>query len=107
MGRRRLALLLLLAGCASAPYTRRSQLIIVSADEEMKLGAEAYQEVLAKSRVVTEPPRTAPVEAVGRRIARAADHPEYPWQFALLEDAKQQNAFALPGGKVAVYTGLL
>ena len=107
MGGRWFPLLLLVAGCATAPYTRRSQLMIVSADEEMKLGAEAYQEVLGKSRVVTTPERTAPVEAVGRRIARATDHPEYAWQFALLDDPKEQNAFALPGGKVAVYTGLL
>jgi len=107
MGRRWLASFLLVASCASAPYTRRSQFIIVSAEEEAKLGAQAYQEVLGKSRIVTAPQVNGPVEAVGRRIARATEHPEYKWQFALLDDPKEQNAFALPGGKVAVYTGLL
>jgi metalloendopeptidase OMA1, mitochondrial len=93
-------------GCSSTPFTHRSQLILISQEEENKLGAQAFQEVLAKSHVVKEGSAVAPVEDVGRRIARVADKPEYHWQFVVIEDPKQQNAFALPGGKVAVYTGL-
>src|SRR5437762_3199183 len=46
-----LATLVVLAGCTTAPYTRRSQLMLVSPEQETKLGAQAYQQVLAKSRV--------------------------------------------------------
>src|SRR5205807_2393954 len=43
---------------------------------------------------------------VGRRIAEATGRADYQWEFSLIED-KQANAFCLPGGKVAVYTGIL
>src|SRR5438093_6604695 len=102
-----LATLAIVAGVARAPYTHRSQLILVSAEEETQLGAQAYQQVLAKSRLDSRPAVVAPVEAVGRRLAAAADQPRYQWRFAVIDDPKQQNAFALPGGKVAVYTGIL
>src|SRR5205809_2750563 len=102
-----LATLAMVAGCARAPYTHRSQLILVSPEEETQLGAQAYQQVLAKSRLDSRPAVVAPVEAVGRRLAAAADQPRYEWRFAVIDDPKQQNAFALPGGKVAVYTGIL
>ena len=46
-----LATLAIVAGCARAPYTHRSQLILVSPEEETQLGAQAYQQVLAKSRL--------------------------------------------------------
>jgi len=45
----RVALAALLAGCAAAPYTRRSQLILISPEEENKLGARAFQQVLARA----------------------------------------------------------
>ena len=106
--RRRLPLLTVLAfvACTAAPYTRRSQLILLSPDQESKLGAQAFREVLKKGRVDARPTVNRPVEEVGRRLARAANRPDYKWEFAVIDDPKQVNAFALPGGKVAVYTGL-
>lgn len=103
------ALLALLAipSCATVPYTHRSQLLLVSESEEAKLGAAAYEEILKKSRIDRDPQINAVVRAVGERIARAVNKPEYQWEFTVIDDPKQVNAFALPGGKVAVYTGLL
>jgi predicted Zn-dependent protease len=108
MTRSRLPLLLaaLIAACATAPYTQRSQLILLSESQEMALGADAYKEVLAKEPVVRDPQVTRLVTEVGERIARASGKPEYRWEFSVIDDPKQANAFALPGGKVAVYTGL-
>jgi metalloendopeptidase OMA1, mitochondrial len=105
--RRLLLVLAIVAGCAKTPFTNRSQLILVSPDEEMKLGAQAFKQVLAKERVVKDGTVTRSVLEVGQRLARAANRPEFKWEFAVLEDRKQANAFALPGGKVAVYTGIL
>src|SRR2546428_2089092 len=99
------ALAALLAGCAAAPYTRRSQLILISAEEENELGARAFQQVLSKSHVDGREPVNGPVEAVGQRLARVAERPDYKWRFVVIDDPKQQNAFCLPGGQVAVYTG--
>jgi metalloendopeptidase OMA1, mitochondrial len=104
---RSLVVLLVLAACAKVPFTNRSQLILVSPDEETKLGAQAFKEVLSKGKVVKDDARTRPVLGVGQRLARAANRSEFKWEFAVIDDRKQVNAFALPGGKVAVYTGIL
>lgn len=98
--------LVVCVACATAPYTKRSQLILISPDEETKLGTQAFREVVSKSRVDRSPVVVDPVQDVGRRIAAAANKPEYKWEFAVIDDPKTQNAFCLPGGKVAVYTGL-
>jgi metalloendopeptidase OMA1, mitochondrial len=95
-----------LVACTAAPYTHRSQLILVSPKQENELGVRAFKEVLAKSKVDASPSVTVPVNEVGRRLARVADRPDYHWEFRVIDDPKQQNAFCLPGGKVAVYTGI-
>jgi len=99
-------LLLGLAGCAKAPYTGRSQLIMYSEADEVKMGLAAMQQVLKKEKEVTGTPEAARVERVGRRIAAVAERPQYRWEFHTIEK-NEVNAFCLPGGKVAVYTGLL
>jgi len=109
--RRRLLVWLLpltvtLCGCTTVPYTNRSQVMLVSESEEMRLGATAYQQVLHKERIDTDPHVTEPVRRVGQRIAAAADQSDYQWEFTVIDDPKQANAFCLPGGKVAVYTGI-
>jgi predicted Zn-dependent protease len=100
-----LGLAVVCAACARTPYTNRAQLMLVSESEASELGQRAFQEVVAKGRVVTDPAYVEPVRQVGRRIA-AASGARADWQFAVLDDPKVQNAFALPGGKVGVYTGM-
>ena len=95
----------LLAGCEAAPVTGRSQLILFPASQDAELGLQAYQQILAKSKVSKDVPLNERVQTVGRRIAAVSGHPEFDWQFTLLEN-DQPNAFALPGGKVGVNTGL-
>jgi len=98
--------LVLVAGCSTVPYTNRSQLMLMSESDDLQLGAAAYGQVLKKSKVVHDPQITDVVQRVGQRIAAAADKPEYHWEFTVIDDPKQANAFCLPGGKVAVYTGI-
>ncbi len=95
----------LLAGCEAAPVTGRSQLILFPASQDAELGLQAYQQILAKSKVSKDATLNERVQRVGRRIAAVSGHPEFDWQFTLLEN-DQPNAFALPGGKVGVNTGL-
>ena len=94
------------AGCQTVPFTGRSQLMLLPEGAELSMGLTAYQEVLSKSRVSTDPALNEQVTRVGRRIAEATGRSDYQWEFKVLED-KQANAFCLPGGKVAVYTGIL
>ena len=102
-----LAVVLLVAvACQTVPITGRHQIMLVQEGDEMNMGLDAYQEVLKKSRVSNDPAINEQVTRVGRRIAAATERTDYQWEFKVLED-KQANAFCLPGGKVAVYTGIL
>jgi predicted Zn-dependent protease len=98
---------ILLAGCATVPYTNRRQFNIVSEAEEDQMGAQAYADVRAKSKISGQPQENEMLRSVGKRIAAAADKPEYKWEFILIDDPKTINAFCLPGGRVAFYTGIL
>ena len=99
-------LLLLVSACATVPYTGRSQLMLVSPGEEMALGMQAEKEILKKEPECLDPRYTNPVRRVGIRIARAANRPDYRWEFHVIDKPKIVNAFCLPGGKIFVYTGL-
>jgi len=98
--------LLILSACATAPYTQRSQLILISSSEENRLGVQAFQQVLAKEKVTRDPVLQGVVDRIGWRVATAANRPDFQWQFVVIDNEKTANAFALPGGKVAVYTGI-
>lgn len=100
------ALMLFTYGCATVPYTDRQQIMMVSEEQESQIGATLFTEVKQESRLSADPGINSMVSEVGRRIAAAADKPEYKWEFAVIED-KSVNAFALPGGKVAFYTGIM
>ncbi len=88
------------------PYTGRKQLIDMSPDQEAALGLQSYQQVLSESRVVSGGSSVTLVQDVGKRIAAAAAESGYEWEFNLI-DSDQANAFCLPGGKVAIYSGIL
>ena len=94
-----------LAGCAHAPYTGRSQLMLISSSQEMALGQKAAQEVLEKEKQSANPKYVKPLSIVGERIAKATES-GYEWEFHVVDNDETVNAFALPGGKVFVYTGL-
>ncbi len=97
----------MLVSCETAPISGRSQLILLSPGEEVKLGLQAYQEILKKEKISTDPEKTALLARVGARIAAATGRTDFQWEFRLIENDKVVNAFCLPGGKVAVYTGIL
>lgn len=100
-------ILSVLTGCYRAPGTARDQLIFFSEEKELQFGLQAYREVLREVRLSSNPEQTEMVQRVGQRIAKAANKPEYQWEFAVIEEDKMVNAFCLPGGKVAVFTGIL
>ncbi|SHJ28550.1 Peptidase family M48 [Hymenobacter daecheongensis DSM 21074] len=111
------ACLLIAAGCATVPITGRRQLSLVSDGEIISLAQQQYAQVLSTSRLSTNAAQTALVRRVGQRIQQAVETyfrsqnaqdqlAGYQWEFNLIED-KQENAWCMPGGKVAVYTGIL
>lgn len=98
--------LILLVACTTAPYTGRSQFMLVSEGQELGLGEEAYRHTLRDSVLLRDYEAERIVRKVGERIARAANKPDYKWEFRVIDDPEMVNAFAVPGGKVAVYSGI-
>lgn len=98
---------LAILGCIRAPGTARDQIIFISEEKEISLGVSAFRDVLRQARLNANPEINEMVNRVGQRIAAVADKPEYHWEFAVIQDDEQVNAFALPGGKVAIFTGIL
>jgi predicted Zn-dependent protease len=97
---------LVLAGCATTPYTGRKQVLMVSPQQEQSLGYQAFADIRRQSKAAQDPALQARVREVGERIARAASRPDFHWEFVVFQDDKMANAFCLPGGKVGIYTGL-
>lgn len=100
-------LLAAVAGCTTVPVTGRKAFNLIPESQAIALGADAYQQALAGSDLVRSGPQHDQVVRVGRRIAAVSGRPDYEWEFSLIDDDEMVNAFALPGGKVAVYTGIL
>ena len=96
----------LLVGCQSAPVTQRRQLLMMSSQRENEMGLTAYREVLKDEPLTKDEQMVEMVRRVGKRIAAVADRPDFDWEFNVIE-SETQNAFCLPGGKVAVFTGIL
>lgn len=98
--------ILSLPACVTTPETGRQAFLLTSESQESQMGEQAYSEVLKKERLSSNAKWNEIVKRVGTRIAAAANKPDYKWEFKLIE-SKEQNAFCLPGGKVAIYTGIL
>ncbi|MGE3173545.1 MAG: M48 family metallopeptidase [Planctomycetota bacterium] len=95
--------LVLLLGSACTAF---GKLNLYSEAEEAQLGIQAYAEATAEYPEITSGPQYLMLQRVGQRIAAAAQK-DYQWEFKLLRADDIPNAWCLPGGKVAVYTGIL
>ncbi len=113
-----LALALFVWGCAEVPITHREGLHLVPESELLTLSFQEYDQVLKKSKVSSDQGKAHMVRTVGEKVARSAESflkdsgqsgilKNYHWEFNLIEDDKTVNAWCMPGGKVAVYTGIL
>jgi len=97
------------AGCLSLPpaeHPPEPESNATPYSEELELGRQAFAELLKSARISHDGRLVILVERVGHRLAAVSSAPELEWEFMLVE-SQQPNAFALPGGKVAVSTHLL
>ncbi len=99
--------LTLCAGCLTTPVTGRRALNFFSPAQDVELGREAYGQILSQAQLVQSGPEKEMVERVMQRLAAVSDDQGYEWHVELIRDDAVANAFALPGGKMAVYTGIL
>lgn len=102
------ALIALAAGCGVNPVTGRSELRLISEQEEIAMGKQNYIPGQQQSggQYVVDPQLTAYVREVGQKLARVSDRNQLPYEFVVLNESVP-NAWAMPGGKIAVNRGLL
>jgi predicted Zn-dependent protease len=109
---------LLLYACSRVALTGRQQLNLVSNADIIPMANQQYDSVIRASRMSNNQQQTAMVRNVGTRIERAVEQymaqnkasselEGFQWEFNLIDDPKTVNAWCMPGGKVAFYTGIM
>lgn len=93
-----------LVGCTTVPETGRSQMILISPQQEAQQAAMAFSTLKQRSKISKDTSLNRRVTTVGNRIAKVAPI-RANWEFVVFEN-QEPNAFALPGGKIGVHTGL-
>lgn len=112
-----IALLSLLYACTTNKVTGKKQLNIISSAQMLSLSEAQYKQVLQQSKVITGTTEAKKVTEIGKRLASVvtkyysekgmeAEMANYKWEYNLIE-SKDVNAWCMPGGKIAVYTGIL
>lgn len=113
-----LAFIILISGCKSVPITGRNQLNLLPGSQMRAMAADQYNQVLDSAQIVRGTQESQMIKAVGediknavQRYLRENDRSEllegYNWEFNLIKNDDMINAWAMPGGKVAFYTGIL
>ena len=109
---------IILPSCSTVPITDRKQLSIVSEARVNRQAAAAYESFRNKSKLITSGPKLKEIREIGKKmeIALSAffdksgqEDPtkNFTWDYVLVNNDKMVNAWCMPGGKIAVYTGLL
>ena len=102
-----LAAILVLAACATNPVSRKQDFVLISEKQELALGQRYAAEVAKQMPLMpADDPLVKYVNQVGQRVAAVSDRPGLFYRFNVV-DAKTINAFALPGGHIYIYRGLL
>ena len=108
---------LLICACKTSPFTGKRTLNFISNESLFPTAFAQYDQFLSENTVITDSPDANMVKNVGAKIAVAADkyltakgYPgylkDYKWEYNLVQD-NAVNAWAMPGGKIVVYTGIL
>ena len=99
---------LVTGGCATNPVTKKSEISFVSEKQEIKLGSQQYlhTQQSAGGKFILDPALNAYVNEVGQKLVKVSDRPNLPFEFVVINDSVP-NAWALPGGKLAINRGLL
>ncbi len=97
-----------LGACATNPVTKKSELSFVSEAQEISIGTQQYlqNQQSAGGKYLLDPALAAYVSEVGQKLVKVSDRPKLPFEFVVINDSVP-NAWALPGGKLAINRGLL
>ena len=109
---------LILPSCSTVPITERKQLSIIPESRINRQAAAAYENFRSKSKLITSGSQLREVREIGKKMEFAVsaffekegkEDPtkNFGWDYVLVDNDKVVNAWCMPGGKIAVYTGLL
>ncbi|WP_339756344.1 M48 family metallopeptidase [uncultured Winogradskyella sp.] len=112
-----IGIVILILSCATNPFTGKKTLAFVGNDQLFPSAFAQYNQVLSENKIITGTKDAEMIKRVGQRIAVASERyltangfqgylDDYKWEYSLIE-SDQVNAWAMPGGKVAFYTGIL
>ena len=112
-----LGIIAVIFSCATNPFTGKQTMAFVGNDQLFPSAFAQYNQVLTENKVITGTSDSKMITRVGQRIAVAAERylnangfqgylDDYKWEYALIE-SEQVNAWCMPGGKIAFYTGIL
>jgi predicted Zn-dependent protease len=107
-----------LNSCSTAPITERRQLKIIPESKLNAQAAEIYEKVKEKEKLITDTKQIDEIKEIGKKMENAIGeyfHKEklndptvnFDWEYILIDNKKVRNAWCMPGGKIAVYTGIL
>ncbi len=109
---------LLMPSCATVPITERKQLSLIPETTINRQAAQAYSQFKNKAKLITKGSQLKEIKEIGRRIEKSVTAffknqgkkdptATFGWDYVLVDNDKVVNAWCMPGGKIAVYTGLL
>jgi predicted Zn-dependent protease len=108
----------ILPSCTSAPITKRSQLKIIPESRLNAQAAEIYEKIKEKEKMSDDKETLASIKNIGKKMENSIDEyfnrnevenptTNFQWEYILIDNKKMRNAWCMPGGKIAVYTGIL
>ena len=109
---------LILPSCSTVPITERRQLSLISEARINAQAVQAYEKFKDKSKLISTGSQIREIKEIGKKMENAVsaffkkENKEDPtenfdWEYVLVDDEKKVNAWCMPGGKIAVYTGIL
>ena len=109
-----LGLIPFMYSCTTVPISDRRQFAFIPSNQMLSLSQQQYTQVLGESKLSSNDQQLAQIRKVGERIAGAVDEyyeekglpNNFQWEYNLIED-DVVNAWCMPGGKIAFYTGIL
>ena len=108
----------LFPSCTTAPITKRNQLKIISESRLNAQASEIYEKIKEKEKMSDDKETLASIKNIGKRMENSIDEyfsrneienptNNFQWEYILIDNKKMRNAWCMPGGKIAVYTGIL
>lgn len=99
----------LFTGCTTVGETGRKQIMLVTPEQETQMGLQAFSQIKTTEKISRDPVMNARLQRIGKRISASVgrDLPGAQWEFVVFDSPQTLNAFALPGGKVGFYSGLI